>query len=389
MKFVFFHLMPWDEFPHEDQDWPVGNREFNPERGTGYYETYIDAMVFAEECGFDAVGCNEHHFSPYGLMTNCNLIGAALTQRTSKIKLAMTGNLVPLLNPIRVAEEYAMLDVMSGGRLIAGFMRGIPHEYVAYNMAPDESRERLAEATELIIKAWTEPEPFGWEGKYYKFPAVSIWPRPRQQPHPPIIISASNEDSARFAAKYKAMMGTVFLPSLGYARQMIDAYLQAAEGFGWTPTPEQILIAMSTCIADTDEEARRLLGRGQEYFSKVLMGGPRTAQKLVVQKTRFFASEEVSEKFVGRIKGLRTRTIEEAIDEGIVLCGTPDTVVKQIKRAQGELGMGWLNMNMKVGNMPNSAILKTMELFRDHVLPEVRHLGDAPSDRAVAGAAAE
>ena len=137
--------MPWDEYPHEDQDWPVGNREFNPERGTGYYETYIDAMAFAEECGFDAVGCNEHHFSPYGLMNNCNLIEAALTQRTSKIKLAMTGNLVPLLNPIRVAEEYAMLDVMSGGRLIAGFMRGIPHEYVAYNMPPSESRERLAE----------------------------------------------------------------------------------------------------------------------------------------------------------------------------------------------------------------------------------------------------
>lgn len=386
MKFVFFHLMPWDEFPHADQDWPVGNRAFKPETGPGYYKTYIDAMAFAEECGFDAVGCNEHHFSPYGLMNNCNLIGAALSQRTTKIKLAMTGNLVPLLNPIRVAEEYAMLDQMSGGRLIAGFMRGIPHEYVAYNMPPSESRERLAEATELIIKCWTEPEPFGWEGKYYKFPAVSIWPRPVQQPHPPIILSASNEDSARFAAKHKATMGTVFLPSLGYARQMIDTYLKAADDYGWTPTPEQILIAMSTCIAETDNEARDHLERGQEYFSKVLMGGPRTAQKLVVQKTRFFGSEEASKKFAGRIQSLRTRTIEEAIDEGIVLCGSPDTVVKQIKRAHGELGMGWLNMNMKVGNLPNDVVHKGMELFRDHVLPEVRHLGAPVSDPPVVAA---
>ncbi len=343
----------------------------------------------AEECGFDAVACNEHHFSPYGLMNNCNLIGAALTQKTSRIKLAMTGNLVPLLNPIRVAEEYAMLDVMSGGRLIAGFMRGIPHEYVAYNMPPDESRERLAEATELIIKAWTEPEPFGWEGKYYKFPAVSIWPRPRQQPHPPIIFSASNEDSARFAAKHKAMMGTVFLPSLEYARQMIDTYLQAAAEIGWQPTPDHILIALNTCIAETDEEARGHLARGVEYFTKVLMGGPRTAQKLVVQKTRFFGSKEVSEKFVGRIRNLRTRTIEQAIDEGIVLCGSPDTVIKQIERAHRELGMGWLNLNMKVGNVPNTVVRRSMELFRDHVLPAVRPLGDPVSDRTAAGAAAD
>ena len=99
-------------------------------------------MVFAEACGFDWVGCNEHHFSPYSLMANCNLIGAALAQRTTRVKLAMLGNLIPLLNPIRVAEEYAMLDVMSGGRLIAGMIRGMPHEYIAYNVVA----ERIARA---------------------------------------------------------------------------------------------------------------------------------------------------------------------------------------------------------------------------------------------------
>ena len=114
-------------------------------------------MAFAEQCGFDWVGCNEHHFSPYGLMANCNLIGAALSQRTSTIKLAMLGNLIPLLNPIRVAEEYAMIDVMSGGRLIAGMIRGVPHEYIAYNIVPDESRERLREAAALIVKAGPSP----------------------------------------------------------------------------------------------------------------------------------------------------------------------------------------------------------------------------------------
>src|SRR3546814_12212170 len=98
--------------------------------------------LYAEDCGWDGVGCNEHHFSPYGLMSNCNVIGSILATRTSRVNICMFGNLVPLLNPIRVAEEYAMLDVIAGGRPMCGLMRGIPHEYIAYNMPPDESRSR-------------------------------------------------------------------------------------------------------------------------------------------------------------------------------------------------------------------------------------------------------
>ena len=104
MKFLFFHLMPWDSYPKEGPEWPVSNRDFDPVKGTEVYQTYIDTMAYAEDCGFDAVGCNEHHFSPFGLMSNPNLIGSALIQRTKTIKLAMVGSLVPLLNPIRVAE---------------------------------------------------------------------------------------------------------------------------------------------------------------------------------------------------------------------------------------------------------------------------------------------
>ncbi len=127
MKFSFFHLMPWTELEEPPTEWPVSNRSFKPERAKELYDTYTEAMTYAEQCGFDWVGCNEHHYSPYGLMANCNLVGASLAYRTKSIGIAMLGNLVPLLNPIRVAEEYAMIDIMSGGRLIAGFVRGIPH----------------------------------------------------------------------------------------------------------------------------------------------------------------------------------------------------------------------------------------------------------------------
>ena len=136
MKFCFFHLMPFTGVKEVTPEWPTPNRMFDPARAHELYRDYVDTMVYAERCGFDWVGCNEHHFSPYGLMANCNLIGGALVYPTKKIRIAMMGNLVPLNNPVRVAEEYAMLDCMSGGRLVAGLMRGIPHEYIAYNIPP-------------------------------------------------------------------------------------------------------------------------------------------------------------------------------------------------------------------------------------------------------------
>ncbi len=376
MKFVFFHLMPWDQLDKANQDWPVRNRGFDPVAAADTYRTYIDSMVFAEECGFYAAGCNEHHLSPYGLMSNCNLIGSILTQRTKKIKIGMLGNLVPISNPLRVAEEYAMIDVMSEGRLIAGLMRGIPHEYVAYNFSPDESRARLAEAMRFIVKAWTEPEPFGWEGEFYSYPAVSIWPRPRQQPHPPIMVSASNEDSARFAAEARVIMGMAFLPNLVIAKEVVDTYRDHAQKTGWTPTTDHVLISCNTLIGEDETEIKNHLREGIRYFGQVLLGGPRTAQKLVVQKSRYFRKKDYATEFTGRVSNIRERTLDEGIEDGVILCGTPDQVVQQIKRVHSELGAGWININMKIGNVPNDVVKRSMELFRDHVLPHVRDLGD-------------
>jgi alkanesulfonate monooxygenase SsuD/methylene tetrahydromethanopterin reductase-like flavin-dependent oxidoreductase (luciferase family) len=372
LKFNYFHLMPWCFAEEPDEEWPVPNTGFIPAKGTELYKTYIDAMAYAEECGFDAIGCNEHHFSPYGLMANCNLIGAVLAHRTSRVKIAMTGNLVPLLNPIRVAEEYAMLDVMSGGRLIAGFMRGIPHEYVAYNIPPDESWERLAEAHDLIIKAWTEPEPFGWEGKYYKYRAVSIWPRPYQQPHPPLLMSASNPDSARFAAERRAIMGMVMLTDYDAARESIRVYKETARANGWEPGPEHILVGAHTFVAETAEKAKSYLSEGLKYFYTVLAGGPRTAQKIVLQKTRYHSSgPEALKKRSARTAILRQTPIEERIEKGLVLCGTPDQVVEQIKRMSKELGHGVMNINMKIGNIPDDAVRRSMQLWGEGVAPYV------------------
>jgi len=373
MKFSFFHLMPWTDLKEAPAQWPVSNSGFDPERGKQLYDGYIDTMVFAEQCGFDWVGCNEHHFSPYGLMANCNLIGAVLAQRTRTIRLAMLGNLIPLLNPIRVAEEYAMLDVMSGGRLIAGMIRGVPHEYIAYNVAPDESRERLREAAALIVKAWTEPEPFGWEGEFYQYPSVSIWPKPLQRPHPPILMSASNEESAEFAGRHRAMMGMTLIADLNAARRCIDVYRETARGHGFEPTPAHILLGYNTCIAETDADAREYLSEGLRYFHRVLMHSIRDAQRLVIQRSRFFEKEH-GERFVNRLVTLKERSVDEMIEAGSVLCGSPQSVIKQMRRIRDELGNGHFNINMKIGNIPDAVVRRGMELFRDRVLPEAREL---------------
>jgi alkanesulfonate monooxygenase SsuD/methylene tetrahydromethanopterin reductase-like flavin-dependent oxidoreductase (luciferase family) len=385
MKFCFFNFMPYTDIESTSEGWPVPTRTFDAKRASVFYRTYVDMMVFAEECGFDWIGVNEHHFSPYSLMPNCNVMAGALVYPTKNVKIAILGNLVPLANPIRVAEEYAMLDCMSGGRMIAGLMRGIPHEYLAYNIPPSESWERQKEAIALIVKAWTEPEPFGWEGKHFQYKQVSIWPKPFQKPHPPLVMSASNADSARYAAEAGAAMGIVRLTGFDSARESIRVYKETARERGWEPGPEHVLVGTYLCIADTDEEARAAIGPGFEYFTNVLSGAAGNAQRLVLQKTRYHGADQ-SERTAARMARRDSFSLDEAIENGSIVCGSPETVVKQIRRIHRELGNGVFNFPMKIGNIADDVVFHGMELFRDRVLPHVRGLGVEPEGRAsVAG----
>ena len=372
MEFAYFHLMPYTASPDRTLDWPVPNKRFDPKTGEKLYKTYIDNMAYAEECGFDWVGCNEHHMSPFGMMSNPNLIGASLIQRTKRVKIAMVGNLIPLLNPLRVAEEYAMLDVLSGGRLIAGMFRGIPHEYVAYNMSPSESYSRLIEATKLIIKAWTEPEPFGWEGEHYQYRAISIWPRPIQQPHPRIIMSGSSPRSAEIAGEFGAIFGIAQMKSLESAKELIEIYKESARAHGFEPGPEDVLVSMTLSMSEDAGEAKEVLTNGRKFFADVLGGGLRTAQQLVLHKTRYYG-EDMKGKFVDARKSAQI-SVDDLLEKGTILCGTPEMVVDQLKRVHSAIGHGITNINMKVGNVPDDVIYRGMDLFKDRVLPHVRDL---------------
>jgi alkanesulfonate monooxygenase SsuD/methylene tetrahydromethanopterin reductase-like flavin-dependent oxidoreductase (luciferase family) len=230
----------------------------------------------------------------------------------------------------------------------------------------------MREAVELIIKAWTEPEPFGWEGEYYQFPSISIWPKPYQKPFPQLLMSATNPEAADIAAKYRAIMGMVFVHDLGWGRSLAEGYRKAAWAHGWEPGPQHILVGEHIVIADSDEEALAIMKRGHDYLHRVLMRPQRDAQRLVIEKTRFFGEGSTGQLFQAKLATIKARTVEESIEAGSILCGSPQSVVKQMKKIHGEVGNGVFSLNFKVGDVPEGIVRHGMELFRDHVLPEMR-----------------
>src|SRR5262249_51436302 len=170
MRVFVFDLLPYSEhLDHLKQGaefpWPLPKRHFKPEVAVRSYAEHLEAWQALDRLGFDGVGVNEHPTSPYGLMNSPNLLAPSPAQRTQRLKLLISGNLLPLHDPLRLAEELAMLDCLSEGRIVSGFARGIPREYNVYKVPLSESRARFEEAWEIIYRAWTE-EAFSFDGRF-------------------------------------------------------------------------------------------------------------------------------------------------------------------------------------------------------------------------------
>ena len=208
MNILLFHLMPYADLDLEaSKGYPttwttLPNTFYDPKKGHALYNRYLDELEYGEALGFDGLCVNEHHQTAYGIMPSPIVTAAALSRRTSKARIAILGSALPLRsNPLTVAEEHAMIDNITGGRLISGFVRGIGAEYFSSNNNPTFSHERFHEAHDLIIRAWSETGPFEFSGKHYHINYVNVWPRPFQQPHPPIWIpSQGSRETIEFAA---------------------------------------------------------------------------------------------------------------------------------------------------------------------------------------------
>src|SRR6185437_2305399 len=279
MRYFFFHLMSWPYLPADfdekyDSAWVwLPNQLYDPTRGQDLYQNYIDTLAYADELGFDGICVNEHHQNAYGLMPSPNLIAAALTQRTRRCQIAVIGNALPMYNPpLRVAEEFAMLDVLSGGRLVAGMVIGGGPEYFSYQINPTHARERFREALDLIIKAWTTPGPFLWNSKHYFFRYVNPWPRPLQQPHPPIWIpGAGSLETFDFVAQRRyAYMGIPYF-HIDTFRRVFGLFREACERAGYTADPGQMGWGIPIYVAETDRQAREEFEPHLWYFIRNLL----------------------------------------------------------------------------------------------------------------------
>ena len=266
MKFFMIHLMPYTDIDldydkkHNSAWVTLPNSYFDPKKGPAMYNRFMDELVYADKVGFDGVCVNEHHQNAYGMMPIPGVIAGALARETKNVKIAVLGRALPLLTyPLSVAEEYAMLDNISGGRLIAGFVRGIGAEYHSTGVNPAESHDRFHEAHDLIMQAWTKPGPSRYEGKYYNFEYVNTWPRIVQQPHPPIWIPSQGSTETINWASHPSRK-YVYLQTFSPADQLkrfMDMYRAKANEYGYEASPQQLGWATPVYVADTDEQAKR------------------------------------------------------------------------------------------------------------------------------------
>jgi len=380
--FMAYPYLPDDFDQRYESGWiTVPNALWDRERSRGLYQEYIDQLVYGEELGFDGLVLNEHHQNIYCLMPAPNLIAAALTQRTHRAKIAIVGNLLPLrLNPLQVAEEYAMLDNMSAGRMICGFAVGGGQEAFNYDVPAPQSRTEFWEGVDLIQRAWTEPGPFRHEGRHYPLRYVNPWPLPLQRPHPPIWIpgALSIETMGEVAKRGH----TFFLSSRSHGPATAAAgkrFAEAVEAAGDRYHPHRFGILISTFVAETDDEARRASAEGVWYFlrnclkghlrqhGRVMTFGAGMPTQSVRSWERYLQNTEPGAKMLGDVADW-----DELAAWGSIYLGSPATVRERLWNLIESARPGYILMQFHFGNMQAEVARKSMHLFATEVAPYLR-----------------
>jgi alkanesulfonate monooxygenase SsuD/methylene tetrahydromethanopterin reductase-like flavin-dependent oxidoreductase (luciferase family) len=377
MQFLFFHLMPYADLDLALKDrygttWlTFPNKYYDPKKGRALYDRYLGELERAEALGFDGVALNEHHQTAYGLMPSPIVTASALARTTSRVKIAILGSAALLReNPLAIAEEHAMIDNITGGRLISSFVRGIGSEYHIWHVNPTHSYERYAESHDLIVRAWTEPGPFAFEGKHFHFPYVNLWPRPYQQPHPVIWCpSNGSSETIEFAVHpdRKYIYAQTFNTEKA-AERFFGMYYEAAARAGWTATPEKVAWGGPCYCAETDEIALRESKAHIESLFNVFL--PKPLEMFIPPGYTSTASLKLLLQNKGVLAG--NVTAEDLRDSGLYLCGSPATLRERMTTFAARYGIGnWILM-LQFGTLPADLTAKSMELFAREVMPALR-----------------
>jgi alkanesulfonate monooxygenase SsuD/methylene tetrahydromethanopterin reductase-like flavin-dependent oxidoreductase (luciferase family) len=390
MNVHFFHLMPYPDLPddfehtHHSHSVDVPNALFDPVRGNVIYNEYLDELEFAEEAGFDGICVNEHHQNAYGMMPSPNILAGTLARRTRRANIVVLGDSIALYNPpTRVAEEFALLDVISGGRLVAGFPVGTSADTnYCYGVPPAIIREKYYEAEQLIVRAWTSRQPFSFNGKYTKLRYVNIWPRPVQQPHPPIWVPGGGSvETWDWTLEKDYVYAALSYAGYAWGHRTLSGYWSRVEALGKEPNPYRAGYLQLVCVSESFEQAERDYAQAVEYFFHkfaVFGEGP------FIEGPGYRSERSIRHGFGrsrGQIQRRKQLTFRDVVEEGNVVAGSPDQVAQKLREVCTGLRAGQLMVLLHIGNMPRDLVRKNTELFGTRVIPQLRDLWSEWEDR--------
>jgi alkanesulfonate monooxygenase SsuD/methylene tetrahydromethanopterin reductase-like flavin-dependent oxidoreductase (luciferase family) len=324
---------------------PVAPSQCDPRIAQQSFDHFLGYAALADELGYDWVSVSEHHYSPLILAPSVAPLAGALTQVVRRARIALLGPLASINNPVRIAEEIAMLDQLSHGRIEVLPLRGTPLEFNSYQpLEASQSQPITHEATRLIRKALTETEPFAWDEEYFHFPKVAVWPRVLQTPFPPMYYSGNSPSSALFAAQeHLGLCISFHMPEV--VAETVRQYRQEAARVGWTPSEEQIVYRGFVIVADTDARAFEL----EEHFlaphQRRLLRGPTPPGQVEPPDSR---------------------------DARMLFCGNPDRVVERLHAFHDTTGVGVVDLIFSGGQSDPSDVRRSIELFGREVLPRIR-----------------
>jgi alkanesulfonate monooxygenase SsuD/methylene tetrahydromethanopterin reductase-like flavin-dependent oxidoreductase (luciferase family) len=327
---------------------PSYHAETDPPQGE-YLRNLLDRLAWAEELGFDAIWLNEHHFSPWGgLLPVPPVALAAIAQRTSRVRLGTSVSVLGLHHPIDQAEQLAMLDLISGGRLDLGVGRGsAPHDHEVFGLDYRQAQARTLEALEVILRAW-RGEPFSYEGSYFQVPQVQVWPTPEQRPHPPVWISCS---SSRESFLWPAERGYNLL-TVGFVKP-VPKFAELTRAYRDAYPQGQITTLYHAVVCQDGATARRL---GTEAIGRFL-GQMRQSNELSSTDRRSPVEDLV---------------IERLIDDSRLVAGSPAEVASMLRYLQAEVGFTQVALMFQFGGLSDAIARESMRLFAAEVMPCLR-----------------
>ena len=381
MHLMYFTEQPMSTYP-ADKGLEFGatalmfsNRYFDPVDGSRLYNEFLEQYLYAEEVGIDGIMLNEHHNAPFCMQAKANIFAAILAGMTEKVKIVMLGNPLPLAeNPVRLAEELAMIDMISKGRLVSGFVRGGGQEQLAAGVNPAYNRERFEEAHELVVRAWTETGPFRFEGRHYQNRVVNPWAVPLQKPYPRVWVpGVISRETIVWAAEQRYPY-IALNTSIADTKKIWQVYDDVALEAGYEAGPENRGYLIQVHVSDNEEKA---IENARQFR---WMQGEFTGLAHPVWSTPSgYSSPRNRRAFVEFAAGRRANprgqtSFEQQMEDLRIIAGTPDTVVPKLRRILEETRPGILALWGNDGTVSQEDSMTCIKMIGTEVFPAIREI---------------